>query len=69
MPSAVFCYAPPDVGIARDLGAYLELNCPVEVYYDEGRVRFGFDLVAAAERAVAADWALVLLSPESVPQQ
>lgn len=69
MPSAVFCYARPDAGVARELGAYLELNCAVEAYFEEGLVKPGFDLVAAAERGVAADVAIVLLSSHSVPRE
>ncbi len=68
MRSAVICYAPDDLAAAEELGAYLELNCPVAVYYDEGRIREGHDLIQAAERAISADIAIVLLSPASMPR-
>ena len=68
MRSAVVCYAPEDTAAAKELGAYLELNCAVTLYYDEGRIRDGYDLIQAAERAISADIAIVLLSPASVPR-
>lgn len=69
MKSAVFCYASTDATFARRVGEYLELNCGVSTFYDEGRVRPGFDLVAAAERALSAEFAVVVLSPASVPEK
>ncbi|HLJ46655.1 MAG TPA: toll/interleukin-1 receptor domain-containing protein [Bryobacteraceae bacterium] len=68
MRSAVVCYAPEDNTTARDLGAYLEQNCAITLYYDEGLIRDGHDLVQATERAISADIAIVLLSPASVPR-
>jgi hypothetical protein len=67
MPSAVLCHATRDTSFAHELAAFLETNLPLTVARDEGVVRPGFDLVAAAEWALSADLALVLLSPASVP--
>lgn len=68
MPSLVLCYAPEDEALARQLGGYLETNLPYEVSYGECVVGPGLDLVDAAERALSAEAALVLLSPHSVPK-
>ncbi len=68
MGSLVLCYASQDEEFARRLGRFLEINLPFEVSYGEGVVRPDFDLVEAAERALSADVALVLLSPDSVPK-
>lgn len=68
MPSLVLCYAPQDEPFARDLGRYLEVNLPIAISYTEGVVKPDFDLIEATERALSADVALVLLSPDSVPK-
>lgn len=68
MPSLILCYAPQDEPFARDLGRYLELNLPIEISYTEGVLKPDFDLIEATERALSADFALVLLSPDSVPK-
>ncbi len=68
MPSLVLCYAPQDEPFARDLGRYLEINLPIEVSYTEGVIKPDFDLIEATERALSADVALVVLSPDSVPK-
>jgi hypothetical protein len=67
MLSAVLCYSIADADAAREIGGFLEQNCPVAVSYDEAVIRPGFDLVDAADRAISADVAILLLSPESVP--
>ena len=68
MPSLVLCYAPEDDALARRLGEYLAANLACNIVYGECVVRPGFDLVDAAERAISAELALVLLSPHSVPK-
>jgi hypothetical protein len=68
MPSLVFCYASEDETEARELARFLEANLAYEVSLEECRVRPDFDLIDAAERALSADAALILLSPASVPK-
>jgi len=68
MGSLVLCYALRDEEVARRLGRFLEINLPFQVSFSEGVVRPDFDLVEATERALSADVALVLLSPDSVPK-
>ncbi len=68
MPSLVFCYAPEDETAARELARFLEANLAYQVSLEECRVRPDFDLVDAAERALSADAALILLSPAAVPK-
>jgi hypothetical protein len=68
MPSLVLCYAAGDEAAARELARFLEANVDYQVSLDECRVRSDFDLIDAAERALSADAALVLLSPASVPK-
>jgi hypothetical protein len=68
MPSLILCYAPQDEPFARDLGRYLEVNLPIGISYTEGVVKPDCELVEATERALSADVALVLLSPDSVPK-
>ncbi len=68
MPSLVLCYALQDEPFARELGRYLEVNLPIEISYTEGVVKPDLDLIEATERALSADIALVLLSPDSVPK-
>ena len=67
MRSAVFCYAAVDVESARNLASYLELNCPLLVSLDEGRIESGDNMLEAAGRALSADHPILLLSPDSVP--
>jgi hypothetical protein len=68
MPSLVFCYAPEDETAASELAHFLEANLAYRVSLEECRVRPDFDLIDAAERALSADAALILLSPASVPK-
>ncbi|HVW86303.1 MAG TPA: toll/interleukin-1 receptor domain-containing protein [Bryobacteraceae bacterium] len=67
MGSLVFCYASEDAAVVRELADYIEQNLAFTVSLDECVVRPGFDLVDAAERALSAEVALVVLSPASVP--
>jgi hypothetical protein len=66
MRSAVFCYAAVDEDSARNLASYLELNCPLLVSLDEGRIDSGDNMLEAAGRALSADHPILLLSPDSV---
>ena len=66
--SIVFCYATADEGAARELAAFLETNLDCEVSLGEGVIGPDQDLIAAAEQALSADAAVVLLSPASAPK-
>ena len=66
MRSAVFCHAAEDANLARELGAFLELNCRLEVSRDEGLIRADYGLLEAVGHGLSADVVLVLLSPEAV---
>lgn len=68
MRSAIMCYAAEDTSLARELGAFLELNCPLEVFQDEGLIRADYGFLDAVGRGLSADLVLVLLSPDSVPK-
>ena len=67
MKSAGLCYAAEDADFARELSGFLKLNCTVAVSCQEGLIGPGEDLVDAAERSLSADYALILLSPHSIP--
>jgi hypothetical protein len=69
MLSAVFCYAPSDEVIAREIYEYLDRNSPIQPFFEEGRVRPGFDLIDAASQALSAEIGFVLLSAASVPNR
>ncbi len=64
----ILCYAPEDAVLALTLADYLEINLPLTVSRHEAVVGPELDLLAAAERALSAEAALVFLSPASVPQ-
>ncbi len=68
MDSLILCYAPGDEAFARRLAGFLEINLPLAVSRSESLVGPELDLVEAAERALSAEVALVLLSPRSVPR-
>jgi len=68
MGSLVLCYAAEDEEAARRLGEFLEANIRLDVSYGEGVVRPDFDILAAVERGLSAEAALVLLSPDSAPK-
>lgn len=67
MPKVFPCFAASDRGLARELAAFLERGCGVEMLLEEGEMQPGEDLVAKVEEGLAADVVLVLLSPDSVP--
>ncbi len=69
MRSVVFCYAAPDLDLAREIGAYLEMNLPVACSYEEGLIGPRRDLLDAVGRGLSAELAFVLLSPESIPRK
>jgi hypothetical protein len=68
MDSVVLCYAPGDEVFARYLAEFLEANLPLVVSCSEGVVGPDLDLIEAADLALSAQVALVLLSPSSVPK-
>ena len=68
MDSLVLCYARADETFAHGLADFLELNLPLAVFCSEAIVGPGLDLIEATERALSAEAALVLLSPDSVPK-
>lgn len=68
MDSVVLCYARADDIFARDLARFLETNLPFAVSCTEAIVDADLDLIEATERALSAEAALVLLSPQSVPK-
>lgn len=63
---AVFCHASEDAAIARELAAYVELNCGLTVSFELCSLRAGKDLLDAAEHAFS-DYLVLLPSPHSVP--
>ena len=67
MLSAILCHAAADADFARALARFLELNCALTVSDEEGLIGPGEDLLDTAERALSADYLLLLLSPDSVP--
>lgn len=67
MRSAVLCHSTEDAALSGELAGFLELNCPVTVFQEEGLIRADYGLLDAVERGLSAGVALVLLSPDSVP--
>ncbi len=67
MSALVLCYAPPDESAARQLGDFLSANLPVDISYDECVISPELDLIQAVERALSAEYALLLLSPDVGP--
>jgi hypothetical protein len=63
MKSVSICHALEDRERARELSRFLELNFGFEVSPEDA----GRDLPAAVERALSANFAIVMLSPASVP--
>src|ERR1700694_2688650 len=57
---SVLCHAPQDVQFAKELGAFLEVNCPVTLSYEQAD-----DVVEAVERGLSGV-TLLLLSPDSI---
>jgi hypothetical protein len=66
MQAAVLCYAARDADFAREPASFLQVNCATTVF-DEVLIEPGRDLIDAAERALSADYLLLLLSPDSWP--
>jgi hypothetical protein len=58
-------HAEADAEVARELGAFLELGCDVSVFGQDGLIRPGEDLIAAADNGLSADVLVLLLSPAS----
>lgn len=69
MLSAILCHAAADAGLARELRCFIELNCALPIVDEEGLIGPGCDLLNTAEHALSADYVLLLLSPDSVPEQ
>ncbi|HVN03536.1 MAG TPA: TIR domain-containing protein [Bryobacteraceae bacterium] len=67
MPKVFPCYAPSERDLVRELAAFLERGCGVEVLLEEGEIQSGEDLIAKVAEGLSADVVLVLLSPDSVP--
>src|SRR5690349_12033868 len=58
-------YAQEDREIARELADFLQNGNDVQVYFSEGEVEPGADIVSRTAEGLSADVVLVLLSPES----
>src|SRR5579871_6542429 len=69
MPKVFPCFSIADREPVRELAAFLERGCGVEVLLEEGEMPPGADLIAKVEEGLSADAVLVLLSPDSVPQR
>ncbi len=67
MKSLSICHAGGDRARATELACFMELNFRFEVAFDEVRTAPGDDILCATERALAANFAIVLLSPDSLP--
>ena len=63
MKSVSICHAPEDRERARELSRFIEVNFGFEISFEDA----GGDLPAAVERALSANFAIVMLSPASVP--
>jgi len=55
MRSAAICYAPADTVLARQLSAYLEINCPL-TSIEDGVIRPGADFLDAVELGLSLDY-------------
>lgn len=66
MHSAVLCHAAADRYAASELAAYLELNCP-QIRFDTEESAAPYGILDAAERAISADFPILLFSPAAVP--
>jgi hypothetical protein len=66
MQSAVLCHAAADRDAASELAAYLELNCP-QIRFDTEEFFAPSGILDAAERAISADFPILLFSPAAVP--
>lgn len=63
MKSVSICHAPEDRERARELSRFIEVNFGFEISSEDA----GRDLPSAVERALSANFAIVMLSPASVP--
>lgn len=68
MDSIILCHDPRDGAFVERLARFIESNLPMAVSCSESVVGPDLDLVEAAERALSAEAALVVLSPHSVPK-
>jgi len=66
-PTLFPCYAPSDRQLAAALTAFLERSAAARVFFGEGEMRPGEDLVSKARDARMADIVVPLLSRNSVP--
>jgi hypothetical protein len=60
-------HAEANAEVARQLGAFLKVGCPVSIFDDDGRIEDGEDLIATADKGLAADVLVLLLSAASNP--
>lgn len=67
MKSVSICYAPEDRERARELSRFIEVNFGFEISLEDALIHPDRDLLAAAERALSANFAIVMFSPASVP--
>jgi hypothetical protein len=63
MQSAILCHAAADADFAHEIRRVLKLNCALAIDDKEGLIEPGCDLLDTAERALSADYLLLLLSP------
>lgn len=64
MKSVSICHAPEDRERARELSRFIDVNFGFEISLEDA----GPDLPAAVERALSANFAIVMLSPASFPE-
>ena len=69
MRSVVFCHAPEESELAHEIGRFLDANLAVNCCYDEGLVETPAAFLDVVGRALSAEFAVVLLSPDSVPKR
>jgi hypothetical protein len=67
MKSVSICHAPEDRERAHELARFIGVNFGFEVSLDDAEMAPDRDILAAAERALSASIAIVMLSPASVP--
>ncbi len=67
MQSLVLCHTAADAHVARQLQQFLEINCPFPSWQEAVVFQSGDALLSSVERALSADIALLLLSPNAVP--
>ncbi len=61
------CYAPEDAAAAREIAEFIERGTGARVFFEEGRLRPGEDLIGKVRDGRMADVVLALLSPASSP--